>query len=57
MTKHIIVKKRNKRIIEFAVQHPEYTQEKIARIFHVNQQAVSRALNSARPKLCEVGGI
>lgn len=38
-------RKRNRRIIEYAENHPDMTQESIARIFRISQARVSRILN------------
>jgi len=44
MTEHKKAKSRAIKIREYAEKHPDMTQVVIARVFHVRQQVVSRAL-------------
>ncbi|KKL99206.1 hypothetical protein LCGC14_1816790 [marine sediment metagenome] len=39
-------KDRNARLVKFAKEHPDYTQEAIAKIFRIHRSRVSRILQS-----------
>jgi len=43
-------KNRNKRIREYAKNHPDMTQNSIANIFHISQARISRILSKSGQK-------